>query len=135
MDLFFPNFRSPFSDNWQKFFSSWFSPQTTINVAGKLPVEERVITDVASYGAQLGWITDIVLALAEKEGHKSDAVKKLSHAVERIKTIKAEHARSMEGEARNALDRLKRDNPEEFRKLVSNYWHDMNARPTNGSAI
>lgn len=123
----------PYTGDYQRLFSGWFSPQTTINFAGKWPVEERVITDVASYGTQLGWISDIVLALAEKKEPNSAAVQKLAHAVEQIKAIKAKHANTIEGDAIYALDRLKRENPEGFRKLVTKYRDDVNKLSTNGS--
>jgi hypothetical protein len=60
-------FRGPLSgDVNQRITAPWFSPSLTVNYAGDPKIEDRVVTEVASYGRQLGWLTEIVLALADK---------------------------------------------------------------------
>ena len=39
----------------QRITAPWFSPSLTVNYAGDPAVEDRVVTEVASYGTQLGW--------------------------------------------------------------------------------
>jgi hypothetical protein len=51
-------FRSPLSGNVdvaQRITAPWFSPSLTVSYAGDPAVENRVVTEVASYGKQLGW--------------------------------------------------------------------------------
>ena len=117
--------------NMQKIFTSWFSNSTTVNnnFAGNWPIEERVITDVASYGAQLGWISEIVLALAKNDNLSTDAVKKLAKAAKHIDRIKHEFGRNAAEKASDALDRLKKDAPGEFRKIVSERYATIKNTP------
>jgi len=59
-------FRAPWSgDVAQRITAPWFSPSLTVNHAGDPAVEDRVVTEVASYGKQLGWLTEIAIALAK----------------------------------------------------------------------
>ena len=52
-------FRSPLSgDVTQRITAPWFSPSLTVNYAGDPVVEDRVVTEVASYGRQIGWLTE-----------------------------------------------------------------------------
>jgi hypothetical protein len=128
-DYVFPGFRSPFSDNMQKLFTNFMSPTSaTINVAGKWPIEQQIITNVASYGKQLGWLAEIVLTLANRDGISTEAVEKLTRAVEHMNQIKTEHAQKAEEEARDALDRLKVDDPDEFRRILSEYWRELSRK-------
>ena len=60
--------------------------------AGDRRVERRVFVDVASYGTQLGWITDVLLdamrSATPASEQATDALRKLRLAAERIEAIK-----------------------------------------------
>ena len=116
-------FRFPYTlDNTQDIMTSWFpATNTTINFAGKWPVEERILTDVASYGKQLGWLSEIVLALAKKKAPPAETVEKLADAVTRIDRIKDDLSRSAEDELRSAIERLKNSDPRKLRRLLADY--------------
>jgi hypothetical protein len=113
-------FRWPFSGNVnERITAPWFSPSLTVNYAGDARIEDRVVTEVASYGRQLGWLTEIALALAKNETPPPDTLRRLEKASEEIKTIKKKvHPSALEA-ANEALDRLQRDKPAEYRKLLS----------------
>jgi hypothetical protein len=94
--------------------------------AGDPDIEHRVF-DEASYGKQLGWLTDIVV---DAMGHlpppppKSDAedsLKKLRDLHEKIKGIKAEHVTDSANAAIAALNRLKAESLDEFRRVLEPY--------------
>jgi len=110
-------FKAPGSgDVWQKINSGWFSP--TINFAGDAKIEERVVSEVASYGKQIGWLSEIVLALAKEQQLAIEAVSKLGKAVKEIEIIKAaEDSCALQG-AIDALDKLKKSQPELYMKLI-----------------
>ena len=82
--------------NWQTIDTRWWSPTVSVNFAGNPAVEREVTEDVASYGRQIGWLGDIVLALAEAGGEEvikrksaaADSLIKLRQAQERIQEIK-----------------------------------------------
>ena len=84
------------------------SPSYTVNYAGDPTVKHRVVSEVASYGRQLGWLDEIVLALAKGEKPPEESVEQLQRASNEVKKIKAEVQRSALEEANKALDRLKR---------------------------
>jgi hypothetical protein len=125
-----PSFSSPVAEQMNKIYTNFVSASPMAahisgHIAGKWQVEERIVTHVASYGKQLGWIADIVLAMASRDGMSSEAVGKLSRAVSRINQIKADYAKGAEDEARDALNRLKANNPHDFRRVMAEYWREI----------
>jgi len=69
--------------NW---FAHWITPG-----AGNPGVEEKAFTEVASYGKQLGLITDVLLALVQQSGLDAapEAVKELHRIRARIALFKS----------------------------------------------
>lgn len=126
--------RLPFSgDVWQKMATSWFSPSatttvTTNNYSGNPAIEERVTREVASYGRQLGWLSEIVLAMAREEAIPSDSVQKLANAVAQINRIKKEARDQAIEDARLALNKLASSSPNAYRSLVNENYRAMNRR-------
>jgi hypothetical protein len=113
-------FRWPFSGNVnERITAPWFSPSLTVNYAGDARIEDRVVTEVASYGKQLGWLTEIAIALAKKQDPPADTLRLLERAAAAIDTIKKEVHRSTLEMAKEALDRLERDQPAQYEKLMS----------------
>ncbi len=69
--------------NWQAFDARFLSPNVSVNFAGDPTVEREVTEDVASFGTQIGWLNDIVSALAAAAGDSlepkaNDALTKLT---------------------------------------------------------
>ena len=113
-------FRSPLSGNVnQRITAPWFSPSLTVNYAGDPEVEDRVVTEVASYGKQLGWLMQITIALAKQQALPEDTLRRLEQAYEKIEAIKKSVHRSALDEAKMALDRLEREEPDVYKKLLS----------------
>jgi hypothetical protein len=99
-------------------FFSQIGPQ-----AGNGETERVIVRDVASYGRQLGWITEVLLSQAGVQEIPPDeatkSLKKLQgayHAVEAVKG-RSKLARS----AAAALEELKRSNPAEFAQLLARF--------------
>ena len=113
-------FRSPWSgDVAQRITAPWFSPNVTVNYAGDAAIEDRVVTEVASYGRQLGWLTEIAIAQAKGKPLPEETLKRLEKAAAEIDTIKKQlRASAVEG-AKSALDRLEREDPAQYRRLLS----------------
>lgn len=66
--------------------TSWFSPQYEFNIAGNAALEKQVITKVASYGKQLGKLTNAVLELADGEpGEAVEALRAMAKDIEALK--------------------------------------------------
>jgi ABC-type nitrate/sulfonate/bicarbonate transport system substrate-binding protein len=115
-------FRSPLSgDVIQRFNSPWFSPNYTFNYAGDAAIEGRVVSDVASYGKQIGWLNEVVLALAqnaELTEETSKTLRKIVDASEKIQRIKEANKKDTLAAAIDALDRLKQDQPTAYYGLM-----------------
>ena len=108
-------FRWPLSGNVAQRF---FSPALTVNYAGDAAVEERVIADVASYGKQIGWLNELVLALVANEQPDPVTVSRLAAAVNAIDDIKKWHGKSVLERAVAMLDQLQLAQPDQYRSLV-----------------
>ena len=96
--------------NWQTIDTNWLSPNISVNFAGNPAVEREVTEDVASFGSQIGWLNDIVLALAaaapdtlKSSSEAEAALKKLTDAMAKIEMIKQRRKTSALDKARDAL--------------------------------
>jgi len=116
-DIFFPGA----AGNWQEIVTRWWSPNISLNFAGNAGIEREVNEEVASYGRQIGWLNDIVEALAAaspdavKTGAAADSLAKLKKAQEKIAAIKARRKANALDKARAALAALPED---DYRRLI-----------------
>ncbi len=116
-DIFFPGA----AGNWQEIVTRWWSPNISLNFAGNAGIEREVNEEVASYGRQIGWLNDIVEALAAaspdavKTGAAADSLAKLKKAQEKIAEIKARRKANALDKARAALAALPED---DYRRLI-----------------
>ncbi len=111
--------------NWQEIMTRWWSPNIAINFAGNAAIEREINEDVASYGRQIGWLNDIVAALAAAAPDKiaadpaaADALAKLEAAKEQIDAIKARRKASAVDTARDALRHLGETDRDAYGRLV-----------------
>jgi hypothetical protein len=112
-------FRAPLSgDVNQRISAPWFSPSLTVNYAGSPAIEERVVSDVASYGRQLGWLSELVAALAKGEPPPQTTLDQLEKAMAEIEKIKASVRGRAVDDANAALDRLGKEDPEGLNALL-----------------
>ena len=112
-------FRLPLSgDVNQRITAPWFSPTVTVNYAGDPVIEDRVVTEVASYGRQIGWLSEIALALAKNKPLPEETLRRLEKATAEIAAIKKDVQRTAVDAANAALDRLERDDPAAYQKLM-----------------
>jgi hypothetical protein len=111
--------------NWQEIMTRWWSPNITMNFAGNAAIEREVNEDVASYGRQIGWLNDIVAALAKSAEKAVDddpeaagALKEMLKAREKIEEIKTRRKQSALERAREALGTLGVADKDAYRSLV-----------------
>jgi hypothetical protein len=92
--------------------------------AGVPDIEQRVF-EQASYGKQLGWLTDVVVdaidgaALRAPEARASFASLRELHG--KIERIKAEHGADSADAAIALLDRLAAESPDQLRRILARY--------------
>ena len=108
----------------QRITAPWFSPSLTVNYAGDPAIEDRVVTEVASYGQQLGWLNEIVLALANGQTVPQETLQRLEKAVQDIEAIKKEVQPSALAAAKKALDQLKREQPDDYADLLRDHQRE-----------
>jgi hypothetical protein len=126
------NFPNPLSimfpgaaGNWQAFDARFLSPNVSVNFAGNPAVEREVTEDVASYGSQLGWLNDIVVALADAatdtikaDKDAGESLKKLKDALKKIDKIKERRKTDAYDTARGALAQLGSSDKDAYGRLV-----------------
>ncbi|CAN5291787.1 hypothetical protein BH10PSE14_BH10PSE14_44800 [soil metagenome] len=101
--------------------SQWFrifSPSITVEGKGDPDLEGRIVRDVATYGAQLGQISAIVLALAKGDPAPAEEVAKLTRIVADIDTLKASYKQGARDRARDAMLALREDDPAGYAALL-----------------
>jgi len=123
--------------NWQEIMTRWWSPNISLNFAGNAGVEREVNEEVASYGRQIGWLNDIVLALAKaapdqikQSKQADDSLAKMEKAANKIADIKKRRSASALSAARDALDHLKASDATAYNYLVST----LQAEPPSSAA-
>jgi hypothetical protein len=136
MTMFPFNIMYPGADNLRQWIDTrWWSPNVSVNFAGNAPVEREVVEEVASYGKQIGWLADIVTALARQHGEQpfaagsaaADSYRKLEDAQARIEEIKQRRTSSALDSARAALAKLATTDRTAYSHLVRTL--DPNAPP------
>jgi hypothetical protein len=112
--------------NWQEIFTRWWSPNISLNFAGDAGVEREVNEDVASYGRQIGWLNDIVAALAKAnpgalagDARAEGSLASLTDAMKRIDDIKKRRKASAYDTARSALAKLGTSDKAAYKRLVT----------------
>ena len=106
-------------------FDLW-SPRVSVNFAGNPAVEREVTEDVASYGSQIGWLNDIVAALAKaapdalKGNEEAEgALTSLNDAMRKIEGIKQRRKTTAYDTARDALAKLGSADKDAYKRLVT----------------
>lgn len=99
--------------------TSWLSPQLEFNFAGDRRIESEVVAEIASYGKQLGILSDAVLELAE--GETGEGMARLKALAADIDEVKQQHTDKLEQRAKAELDRLKHQDPQALARLLDDY--------------
>ena len=109
---------APLSGDVSQLFR-FFSP-TIVNGAGDPALEREIVVNVATYGKQIGELSDVVLALAAKVGLESEALTKLKEIAAAVEAKKVEYRAGVLERARKALDELREHDETGYTMLVAN---------------
>lgn len=113
----FPGWSSPLSGDVSQWFKI-FSPTVTVNGRGEPELEARIVRDVATYGAQLGPLTQLVLAMARGAALPAEQLAKLEAIDLAIQDEKKEFDRGVRDRARRAMADLRQRDPAAFAELL-----------------
>lgn len=114
----------------QPILPDWSLQHITVNYQGNPAIEKDVAANVASYGKQLGIITEAVLALADGGPGEAEPVKRLRAIAEKIEKIKDEHRGDLFTSAQEAMDALAKKNPAAAEQIAA----EFGGRRRGGSA-
>jgi hypothetical protein len=109
---------------WSGDVSQVISPRTNwsmleVNFAGDRRIEADLVSNVASYGKQLGALTKAVLELADDA--KGPAVTRLRELAAQIEERKREHRKNLEEDLRRSLDEVQKTDPAMLERVLSRY--------------
>lgn len=112
------SWQAPFSNYDQNIspVTTWFSPTYELNYAGNPAIEAKITKDVASFGKQLGVISEAVLELSE--GQSGEALDKLRTMSEQIEKIKRTHESEEPNQLAVMLKELKKADRKAFDQLM-----------------
>ncbi len=91
-----------------------------MNFAGDRNIERDVVSNVASYGKQLGILTEALLALAGEDATQPEILR-LREVAQKIEERKQAHRANLEEDAKEALDRLRDADPKAFKRMLGSY--------------
>ena len=90
-----------------------------------VPAIERQVFEQASYGKQLGWLTDVVVEAIDVNALRSDgarqALARLRTLRDTVERIKIEHRRDRADAAIALLRQIEADSPAELRRVLGRY--------------
>jgi len=99
----------------------WFDVNIN-NYAGDPQIEKDVVEKVASFGKQLGILTDAVLELAgAKPRPDNSAVTRLRDIAAKVEALKTLNKTSLAEQADAAMKRLAKDEPDAARRIAAVY--------------
>ena len=121
-----PRIQFPFSGA----LSQWVEPNTDW-FFGSIPPQagigevEKKIFDVASYGRQLGLITEVLLGSVHEESLESEEARqslaRLKSIQADIENVKSEHELQLADAAIAILEKLRAKNPDELARVVAKF--------------
>jgi len=92
------------------------------------------VTDIASYGTQLGTLSKVVLALAEEKERKhiDPHIAELKKRVEKIDALKKDYAADLEEDIKYRLKELKKSNRDTFERLIIDHHEEIKRKEPQG---
>lgn len=121
-----PQWHFPFGGN----VAQRIEPDTNWFFAGIRPEAgnseiEKEIFDEASYGRQLGLITEVLLSLASKDTisakQADDALADLKDVYRQVEEVKSRHNDKLARAATAVLEKLRESDPEELARIVAQF--------------
>ena len=90
-----------------------------------VPAIEQQVFEQASYGKQLGWLTDVLVEAIDVKSLQSAGAKAsladLKNLHDKVERIKSQHRQDRVGAAIALLDQISADSPEELGRLLLRY--------------
>jgi hypothetical protein len=105
----------------QPILPDWSLQHITVNYQGNPAIEKDVAANVASYGKQLGIITEAVLTVADGGPEKAQRIDRLRDIAEKIEKIKQDHRRDLAASAQQAMDSLAKTDRDAAERIAAKF--------------
>jgi hypothetical protein len=113
----------------QPILPGWSFGNIEVNFAGDAGIEKEVVADVASYGKQLGILSEAVLALAgDHPAERQKRLDRLREIVAEIEAIKTKHTADLAANARDAMKALADNDPDAVTRIALEFAKGKRAR-------
>ena len=113
--------------------TTWFP--TVVNYQGDPVIERRITEEIASFGKQLGILTEAVLELAgAKPRPDSSAVTRLRDIAAKVEALKTLNEASLAEQAEAAMKRLAKAEPDAALRIAAVYAGKASANATARSS-
>jgi hypothetical protein len=99
--------------------TTWFSPNIELNYAGDKKIESEVVSEVASFGKQLGVLSDALQEVID--GKSGKGIEKFRELVADIAEIKEKYKKDIADRIESDLDRLRQQDPEALARILKKY--------------
>jgi len=124
--IWYPQFQFPFSGSVNQDYkpdTSWFFGSIRPE-AGNGTMEKNIF-DIASYGKQLGWITEVLLFLEDNKSinteNAPESLEKLKALYQKIEQVKKEHEADSAETIITLLQKLKASDKAQFEQIISKF--------------
>ena len=118
------NFNFPLSGNVnQRIDPDWFFGTIDPEV-GDSEIEKEIFLKVASYGKQIGMLTEVLISIADElklNGDSNTTLSELKDIQSKVDAIKSSKKERVKENAKIILDKLKACDPEGFKSLLREY--------------
>ena len=118
------NFNFPLSGSVnQRINPDWFFSIIDSEV-GDSEIEKEIFLKVASYGKQIGMLTEVLISIAGELSINSENIKTLTELKElqdKVEAIKTAKQKRVKENAKIILDKLKKCDPDGFKSLLREY--------------
>ncbi|MCP4699776.1 MAG: hypothetical protein GY862_23435 [Gammaproteobacteria bacterium] len=98
----------------------WFSGHINPD-SGDAEIEKEIFQKTASYGTQLGIITEVLLSINPDALTDSQPLKQLKELQEKVENIKAEKKERTRKNAKRILDKLAQSDPKGLEEVLKKY--------------
>lgn len=99
--------------------TTWFSPNIELNYAGDKKIESEVISEVASFGRQLGILSDALHEVVD--GKNGEGIETFRTLLADVAEIKEKHKKSIAERIEGDLDQLRKQDPQALERILKKY--------------
>ncbi len=122
----------------QSILPGWGAFNMTVNYQGSPDIETEVVRDVASFGRQIGWLSELVLELCKIQRRRVRPRMRSSSCGKRrkrIKAIKDAGKRAPASRPPRRWERFRKEHPQRYALFLRDKAAELQAAESKGEAV